>query len=144
MHYFRTFQQITCSDFNAFWRETVPYRQDGCGSGYFVNGTNYNKATPKSIEAAHKCESLRYPDKYRCLVYDCGVTGWEVSRKVRKIVRHHIKEVVERRTYKSRPKHILKGGTLKATHYYVFSYDARCYDRYEHGGLPGEHDEWSE
>lgn len=144
MHYYRTFQQVTCSDFNEFWKSTVPYRQDGTGNGQRVNGYNSKKYSKKFLAEARKCEALRYPGKWQCLYYDCGIVGYEVHRKVNRVVNHHIKEVTEIKHYKSKPKHILKGGTLHETHYYVFSYDGRCYDPYEHDGCPAEHDEWSE
>lgn len=147
-HYVRHFMNVSApEDFRTFWSNTVPYRQDGCCSVTVLN-RNYEKVTKASLNKQkpkiENCEALKYVNKWSCVAWDCGVIGWVVTRKVNKIVNHHVKEITERKTYKTKPKHILKGGRLESLHQYVISYDGRCYDRLEHGGFPPEYDEFSE
>jgi hypothetical protein len=51
---------------------------------------------------------------------------------VRKVVNHHIKEVTESRTYKTKPTKGLKGSVIYAIGEYVICYDGRDYDPMEH------------
>lgn len=89
-------------------------------AGYVKDAFSYltNDSTPE-----HPYPKMRYPASFTCVVYDCGVCGWVSKRKVRKIVDHHVQEVVESKYYKSKPKTGLKGGTIDAVHAYYYSFD---------------------
>ena len=75
---------------------------------------------------------LSYPDSYCCHAVLVGVVGWRSERRVRKVVDHHIKEVIESRTYKTKPTKGLKGSVIYAIGEYVICYDGRDYDPMEH------------
>ena len=132
-------------DFRTWWSRQTPCHRDGCTTAYVkVHSTDtltkvrlerYRKAKPDPFL---DCENVR---SYTCNAVLIGIIGWCSERKVRKVVNHHIQEVTETRTYKTKPTKGLKGSTISAIGKFVISYDARDYDPYEHGDVP-EDDEW--
>ena len=142
-HYCGNRYHIQSSDFTAHWKAHVPYQQDGCTKIEFVN-TNNDKATAKSKKDGEKYIDEHEAPSYTCRVYDCGVVAWESVRTVRKIVNHHVQNVEESRTYKSKPTTGLKGGRIRAVHDYCISFDGRCYEQGEHGSFCTQmHDEYT-
>ncbi|GEM_PF-3290109 len=121
-------------DFRAYWQSQTPCERDGCSS-VSVETWSDKKLTQTRWKRFSKAKNPFLDEStpsYTCHAVMAGVLGWVVTRKVRKVVDHHIQEVLERKSYKSRPKHIVKGGTLFAECRYVCSYDAREYDPLEH------------
>ena len=127
------------TDFKNWWRNQQPCWRDGCSSvSVKVKSTeNLTDARLKRYWAKERKNPdafLECPDKYECKAVLIGIVGWCSERKVRKVVNHHIQEVVERKNYKTRPSKGLKGSTIYAIGKYVCSYDGRDYDPWEHGG----------
>lgn len=132
------------TDFNEAWSKTTEASRDHAGSaGVTIRTLNDGNYTKTAVAKYNKlyCEQngkdapdrfMEYPGSYECHAVLLGVIKWVAVRKVRKIVNHHVKEVTERRTYKSRPKTPLKGSTLYAIGRFRLSYDGREYDPLEH------------
>ncbi len=121
-------------DFRNYWRNQPACERDGCGR---VNVSIHSKDRLTSARWERFCKKPNpivdeWADKYTCNAVLVGVLRWVVSRKVRHIEDHHVVERTERKSYKSRPKHIVKDGTLYAECRYVCTYDAREYDPLEH------------
>ena len=121
-------------DFRAYWREQTPCVRDGCGA-VSVRVNSDKRLTQSRWQRFSKKRDPFVDDwapSYTCHAIMVGVLGWSVTRKVRHIENHHVVERTERKTYKTRPKHIVKGGTLFAECRFVCSFDARDYDPLEH------------
>lgn len=152
MHFVRTHESTEIkfrpgymkTDFNEAWSKTTESSRDHAGSAGVtirtLNEGNYTKTAMAKYKKIY-CEQngkeakdkfMEWPGSYECHVVLLGVTKWVAVRKVRKIVNHHVKEVTERRTYKSRPKTPLKGSTLYAVGKFMVSFDGREYDPLEH------------
>ena len=121
-------------DFRSYWQNQPACERDGCGR---VNVSIHSKerlTTARWERFRKKPNPIvdEWADKYTCNAILVGVLGWVVSRKVRHIEDNHVVERTERKAYKNRPKHIVKGGTLYAECRYVCTYDAREYDPMEH------------
>lgn len=130
-HYVMYNESVKTDDFRKFWNSTTPCKRDGCTSVKIttVNTKNFTP-TVKTRFLKNKTESV---ESYTVHAYDLGICGYRVHVKKNKIVNHKRMEVDEVHEYKSKPTKIIKGGVLKAVHYYVFDFDARCYDPLEHG-----------
>jgi hypothetical protein len=121
-------------DFKSYWQGQTPCERDGCSS-VSVETWSKNKLTDARWKRFRKKRNPFIDNdtpSYTCHAVLVGVIGWVVTRKVRHIEDHHVVESTERKTYKTQPKHIVKGGTLYAECRYVCSYDARDYDPLEH------------
>lgn len=132
------------TDFNEAWSKTTEASRDHAGSaGVTIRTLNEGNFTKTAVAKYAKLyrdrdgkdaqdKFMNWPGSYECHAVLLGVIKWVAVRKVRKIVNHHVKEVTERRTYKSRPKTPLKGSTLYAVGRFMLSYDGREYDPLEH------------
>lgn len=132
------------TDFNEAWSKTTEASRDHAGSaGVTIRTLNEGNFTKTAVAKYAKLyrdrdgkdatdRFMECPRSYECHAVLLGVIKWVAVRKVRKIVNHHVKEVTERRTYKSRPKTPLKGSTLYAVGRFMLSYDGREYDPLEH------------
>lgn len=121
-------------DFKAYWRKQVPYERDGCCSVSVqvdstdkLTNTRWNRFCKKPNPFIDE-----WAPSYTCHAVAAGILGWCVQRRVRHIVNHHVEEALETKSYKTRPKHIIKDGTLYAECRYVCTFDARDYDPLEH------------
>lgn len=132
------------TDFKEAWSKTTECSRDGAGhAGVTIRTLNEGNFTKTAVAKYAKLyrdrdgkdapdKFMNWPGSYECHAVLLGVIKWVAVRKVRKIVNHHVKEVTERRTYKSRPKTPLKGSTLYAVGRFMLSYDGREYDPLEH------------
>ena len=117
----------------------TPYKRDHSGcQGITVKVDSTDNLTKLRRDRFYKTAEkkygnfLSYPDSYCCHAVLVGVVGWRSERRVRKVVDHHIKEVTESRTYKTKPTKGLKGSAIYAIGEYVICYDGRDYDPLEH------------
>lgn len=132
------------TDFEQQWMKTTEFTRDHAGSqGIKVRSLtegNYTKAMDAKYRKLYMDDKakdvpdrfMEWPGQYECHAVMLGIVKWMAIRKVKKVVDHHIKEVAERRYYKSRPKTPLKGSTLYAIGKFRVSYDGREYDPLEH------------
>ena len=121
-------------DFRTYWENQTPCKRDGCGR-ISVQVLSQKKLTQTRWNRFCKTRNPFIDDwapSYTCNAVMVGIFAWVVTRKVRRIEDHHVVERTERKTYKTRPKRIVKGGTLYAECRYVCTYDARDYDPLEH------------
>lgn len=121
-------------DFKAYWQDQQACKRDGCSS---VNVEIWSSKilTQTRLKRFSKTKNPRLDENapsYTCNATMAGILAWVVTRKVRHIEDHHVVERTERKSYKTRPKHIVKGGTLYAKCRYICTYDARDYDSMEH------------
>lgn len=152
MHFVRTHESYEVkfrpgymkTDFETLWRKSTEFSRDRAGSAGItiraLNEDNYTKTAMAKYTKLY-CDHdgkdapdrfMECPGSYECHVVLLGITQWVAIRKVRMIVNHHSKEVLERRAYKSRPKNPLKGSTLYAVGKFRVSCDGREYDPLEH------------
>ena len=137
------------TDFDAWWRKQKACYRDGCSKTnvrVFHDG-NWSQTVEKRFDKLYRNKKntdaydfLEYPNSYECNAVLVGITGWVAVRKVKRIVNHHVQEVEETKTYKTKPKTPLKGSTLYAVGKFILSFDARCYDPLEHGDYDVEDD----
>jgi hypothetical protein len=126
-------------DFETWWMSKTPYQRDHSGcQGIYVKVDSTENLTKLRRDRFYKNAQkkygsfLSYPDSYCCNAVLVGIVGWRSERRVRKVVDHHIKEVIECRNYKTKPTKGLKGSTIYAVGEFVIVYDGRDYDPYEH------------
>ena len=123
--------------FEEWWRAQEACHRDGCRTTQLRIDSCEN-LTPAREQRFFKTakkkygDFLEYPAGYTCNAVMMGIVGWCCERKVKRIVNHHVKEVIERKMYKTKPTKGLKGGTIYAIGKYIMSYDARDYDPMEH------------
>jgi hypothetical protein len=127
------------TDFKNWWMRQIPYTRDHSGSdGITVKVDSTDNLTKLRRDRFYKTvdkkygDFLSYPDSYCCNAVLVGIVGWRSERRVRKVVDHHIKEVTECRTYKTKPTKGLKESVIYAIGEYVICYDGRDYDPLEH------------
>ncbi len=123
--------------FDEWWRTQEACHRDGCRTTQLridscetltkVREERFRKTMKKKYG-----DFLEYPSSYTCNAVMMGIVGWCCERKVKRIIDHHVREVIERKTYKTKPTKGLKGGTIYAIGKYIMSYDARDYDPMEH------------
>lgn len=131
--------------FREWWGKQIPCTRDGCRSVNVRIDSDQPLTKLREERFFKTCDKkyadfLDYPDSYTCNAVLIGIVGWRAERKVRKVVDHHIQEVIESKTYKTKPTKGLKGSTIYAIGKFAMCYDARDYDPMEHGDYP--HDEW--
>lgn len=131
-HLVRYGRTVETTDFNAFWKTTVSYSRDGCNTIKIIHFHDGNCSKSVIEQFFKKMENRESPSSYTVNAYDCGISGWETSRKVMRIVDHKRTEVTEKRRYKSKPKRVSKGAILKTLHTYIIDWDVREYEPYEH------------
>lgn len=131
--------------FREWWSKQIPCTRDGCRSVNVKIDSDQPLTKLREDRFFKTCDKkyadfLDYPGSYTCNAVLIGIVGWRAERKVRKVVDHHIREVIESKTYKTKPTKGLKGSTIYAIGKFAMCYDARDYDPMEHGDYP--HDEW--
>ena len=127
------------TDFENWWMTQTPFVRDHSGcQGITVKVDSTDNLTKLRRDRFYKTaekkygDFLGYPGSYCCHAVLVGIVGWRSERRVRKVVDHHIKEVTECRTYKTKPTKGLKGSVIYAIGEYVICYDGRDYDPLEH------------
>ena len=129
------------TDFKEWWSRQTPATRDGCRTVNVKTDSEQTLTKVRQDRFFKTCDKkygqfLDYPGSYTCNAVLIGIVGWCSERKVRKVVDHHIREVIERKTYKTKPTKGLKGSTIYAIGKFAMCYDARDYDPMEHGDYP--------
>lgn len=133
-HYGRMGVPFVCGyDFEKSWRKTLACTRDGCSTVNVKRVFSDKKFSESLLKRfCKKYEDREDAKSYCCNAYDIGIVGWVIKVKKNRIVNHKRVEVVEEHEYKTKPKRILKGGSLVELHKYIIDYDGRCYDPLEH------------